>query len=468
MLDFTHGLVKKPPISILHGLVPKKDSEKPSKQGEKQETKREPKVLTHPSGTVTGIDEETNLPIVRRDKGGENLTTPEKANAIGKEDPASGREVLHKPTDPDVIAEKAKAEHPAVKAALKEAISGVKGAKLHGDRAEKHEDRVEEKIEDEGQPAKTIPDYSGFRVAVDSHEAHHEAVDAIRGKMKVVREKDEFEQGAPDTAFHAHMLQVQQPDSDVTHEVQVLPNQVADVAVSNHGEYEKARTGDTVAAAEVKQKNEAAWKEFESSQGAKSDEGKGGRGESPEQTAGVSTGVVTPAALKKGDTVRLKGGQRATVAYTPSPNATIAAYRFKTEDGKNVILRTQDVERGGAVRVGGDDGKYIAVDLDKTLAVSGGKFEGATHIGKPIPAMVDRVKGWLAEGKDVRIFTARVTDDKGGAARKAIEEWSKKNIGEVLPITDIKDGKMEVLYDDRARQVEPNTGKLIGQEEPAA
>jgi hypothetical protein len=50
---------------------------------------------------------------------------------------------------------------------------------------------------------------------------------------------------------------------------------------------------------------------------------------------------------------------------------------------------------------------WIGVDLDGTLAQYG-KWAGIYYIGKPIPLMMARVKKWLAQGKDIRIFTARV------------------------------------------------------------
>lgn len=167
-----------------------------------------------------------------------------------------------------------------------------------------------------------------------------------------------------------------------------------------------------------------------------------------------------PPSLKKGDEVRLKDGQRATVAYAPPKGATMSVHRLKINGGKSLTLTGKAIARGDAKRIGSDDGKYVAVDLDKTLAKES-KFAGPTVIGPPIPAMVERVKKMLADGEDVRIFTARIANDKSGAARKAIEEWCKKYIGEVLPVTDLKDGGMKVLYDDKARQVEANTGRLV-------
>ena len=49
---------------------------------------------------------------------------------------------------------------------------------------------------------------------------------------------------------------------------------------------------------------------------------------------------------------------------------------------------------------------HILVDLDGTLAIYNG-YVGPTHIGEPVPKMLERVKSWLADGKTVKIFTAR-------------------------------------------------------------
>ncbi len=107
---------------------------------------------------------------------------------------------------------------------------------------------------------------------------------------------------------------------------------------------------------------------------------------------------------------------------------------------------------------------WIGVDLDCTLAHHG-EWAGPTVIGKPIPAMVWRVRKMLEEGKDVRIFTARVssmTEQEAKdipAIRQAIEQWCIEHIGVALPITCEKDYRMVQLWDDRAVQMIPNTGR---------
>lgn len=106
---------------------------------------------------------------------------------------------------------------------------------------------------------------------------------------------------------------------------------------------------------------------------------------------------------------------------------------------------------------------WIGVDLDGTLAHYDG-WKGPQHIGEPVPKMVERVKAWLANGADVRIFTARVADigPEGIAARGAIKEWCAKHLGQVIPITNQKDIMMVELWDDRCVCVERNTGKILG------
>jgi hypothetical protein len=112
---------------------------------------------------------------------------------------------------------------------------------------------------------------------------------------------------------------------------------------------------------------------------------------------------------------------------------------------------------------------WIGVDLDGTLA----EYHGWNlEIGKPIPLMVERVKRWLAEGIEVRIVTARVgrpdplhvinTPEKIEEMRKSIMEWCERNLGQRLVVTHEKDYDMLELWDDRAVQVENNTGRCVG------
>ncbi len=100
---------------------------------------------------------------------------------------------------------------------------------------------------------------------------------------------------------------------------------------------------------------------------------------------------------------------------------------------------------------------WIGVDLDGTLAHYG-DWKGIEHIGMPVPKMMERVRKWLSEGKKVKIFTARAS--RGEAGIKPVRAWLKKAGLPELEVTNEKDFGMLELWDDRCRQVIPNTGRL--------
>lgn len=124
---------------------------------------------------------------------------------------------------------------------------------------------------------------------------------------------------------------------------------------------------------------------------------------------------------------------------------------------------------------------WYAVDFDGTLAEYNG-WQGAGHVGAPIERTVRRVKKWLKDGKEVRVFTARVyvPDYREGTtkdanwwsdwatrsreaeeAREAIENFCREQFGQTLKVTCQKDYSMVLLLDDRALQCYPNTGELV-------
>jgi len=110
---------------------------------------------------------------------------------------------------------------------------------------------------------------------------------------------------------------------------------------------------------------------------------------------------------------------------------------------------------------------WIGVDLDGTLAKYDG-WKGPTHVGEPIKLMVDRVKTWIDNGVDVRIVTARVSQQAlelnkvyRHEVESVIARWCILHIGRVLTVTSEKDLNMIELWDDRAVQVIPNTGLRV-------
>lgn len=118
--------------------------------------------------------------------------------------------------------------------------------------------------------------------------------------------------------------------------------------------------------------------------------------------------------------------------------------------------------------------KWEGVDLDGTLArsIPGNPWNGP--IGEPIAPMVERVKEWIAKGKTVRIFTARVSPLAADGSRQStmalsevrtrISVWCLHNIGTWLEVTCCKDHNVNRIWDDRARHILRDRGEVGGKE----
>ena len=101
---------------------------------------------------------------------------------------------------------------------------------------------------------------------------------------------------------------------------------------------------------------------------------------------------------------------------------------------------------------------WIGVDLDGTLARDLGSARG-DDIGSPIEPMLARVRKWIAEGRTVKIFTARASSPRQVAA---IKEWLASCGLPELEVTNVKDLHMIELWDDRCVQVTTNLGEPVG------
>jgi len=117
---------------------------------------------------------------------------------------------------------------------------------------------------------------------------------------------------------------------------------------------------------------------------------------------------------------------------------------------KRAFSRTRNCDEPSEQKKG-----WIGVDLDGTLAHYDGWY-GPAHIGEPIPVMLKRVKGWLDEGREVRIFTARASVPE---YVPFVTQWLEKQGLPALQVTNVKDFAMLTLWDDRCVQVETNSGK---------
>lgn len=94
---------------------------------------------------------------------------------------------------------------------------------------------------------------------------------------------------------------------------------------------------------------------------------------------------------------------------------------------------------------------WIGVDLDGTLAQYD-VWRGG-HVGDPIDGPVlEYVRMLVREGADVRIFTARAACQGSELEEQvtAIQAWTAKHLGKVLPVTCVKDMHMLFMIDDRA------------------
>lgn len=163
---------------------------------------------------------------------------------------------------------------------------------------------------------------------------------------------------------------------------------------------------------------------------------------------GSMVGVVTGL----GSTI----GEAFARAYLVATKAQIRDVQFRTDLCETSL---KDFRELSCILSGDEDQSWIGVDLDGTLAEYSGWSD---EIGKPIPRMIQRVKGWIDSGKDVRILTARGSCDPNRYEQLVkVYDWVKEHIGTPLEVTSKKDPLMKKLYDDRVQRVEANTGAFI-------
>lgn len=122
---------------------------------------------------------------------------------------------------------------------------------------------------------------------------------------------------------------------------------------------------------------------------------------------------------------------------------------------KNYLAKAKEEAKKEYVVAAQEQG-WIGVDLDGTLAYHDANSP-MIRIGEPVPLMIERVKAMIEQGCRVKIFTARAQDSE---QILLIRKWLNENDLPALEITNIKDYNMLKLFDDRAVQVERNTGKL--------
>jgi len=113
-----------------------------------------------------------------------------------------------------------------------------------------------------------------------------------------------------------------------------------------------------------------------------------------------------------------------------------------------------------------EESGWIGFDWDGTLVRYTG-WVGPEHHGPPIPDMWRRLRNYLSQGYGVRIVTARVGPGNPDAEvcwhsiRAELCRHLGDEVGTTIPVTCQKDFSMIYMYDDRVRQVVPNTGEVI-------
>ena len=100
---------------------------------------------------------------------------------------------------------------------------------------------------------------------------------------------------------------------------------------------------------------------------------------------------------------------------------------------------------------------WIGVDFDGTLALYDER-RGIEVMGAACLPMVRRIHHWLEQGIEIRIMTARAGDP---ALSRFLQPWLREHNLPALAITQSKDPALLQCWDDRAVQVEHNTGAVL-------
>jgi hypothetical protein len=159
--------------------------------------------------------------------------------AVGALDPASNRVITHTSSDLDQAQETATAAAPELEETLDQVADSTPGVSVHGVRPTKDKDRAQRKAEADDKPVNTHSDLLAGRLTVDSPQARDAAVAKIKSTAPVIDEEDSFERGDPDYGFRSHDLQVALGDGSTSAEVQIVPQEVADIDEETHPTYEK-------------------------------------------------------------------------------------------------------------------------------------------------------------------------------------------------------------------------------------
>ena len=110
--------------------------------------------------------------------------------------------------------------------------------------------------------------------------------------------------------------------------------------------------------------------------------------------------------------------------------------------------------------------KHILVDFDGTLATSPPRGHDPGFTGEPVWPIVLRVRRWLAQGRQIKIISARASQvsdtypaEDRESAIAAVRAWTLEHLGEELDVVNEKTHDTYCLLDNIAVSVEEDTGK---------
>jgi hypothetical protein len=175
--------------------------------------------------------------------------------------------------------------------------------------------------------------------------------------------------------------------------------------------------------------------------------------------------VATAAANQGANRFALFGQQEVEVSFSPDCELACCGEvlrPFWADDGRFISACSRCGQKyTDKSQVRYKASPWIGVDLDGTLAHDLGKrrdSKGLDEIGSPIKPMVNRLRKWLAEGKTVKIFTARASSPRQVVM---IKKWLASQGLPDLEVTNVKDLRMIELWDDRCVQVMTNLGEPV-------
>ena len=390
------------------------------------------------------------------------------------------RPVVQASSQPAELRESAQDQKPALDQMASIVAAAVPGAEVVGPRV-KSQDSIENK-DDRGKPVETNIDNLGVRVVAPSPDAVPAVQQAIESQLPVVQ-KDSIDNNGLNLPQYG--VQTGKPgEPNQVSEVQVIPSPaVADAMKDSDPLYAKqkeaqadldaAKPGSWQAKAAQKEVDELGAQIAAKLKDAQQPENQG-RAKLSESSEQIQLGKIAPGMkpvppqpLGKGATVILKDGSGG-IVQGGNPNFSSGGRWSVVTPNGTKTLKGSDLKPIQRVQAPGpNEGKWHAYDLDGTLAKETPN-QANGQIGAPVPEMVAQAKKDLADGKDVRIFTSKVSPSIHTSAQiatntAAIEAWSQKHLGVALPVTaDKSDPK--VTYDNQAVAVQTNTGKI---EEPA-